>query len=102
MPKEDETGYPEPGALGTMPSYGFFLRHVKGITLDNIQLHTLTDDARPPIALDDVDNAEFFRVKAQHAAGTPVFAVKNSSNRWIRMVDGTQDKQQTAFFQGQF
>ena len=92
VPKEDERGYPEPEFLGTMPSYGFYLRHVKGITLNNIQLHTLSDDARPPIALDDVDDAEFFRVKTQRAAGTPVFAVKNSSNLTVRMVDGAEDK----------
>ena len=102
VPKEDETGYPEPGALGTMPAYGFFLRHIKGITLNKIQLHLLSDDARPPIALDDVAGAEFFRVKAQRGAGTPVFAVKNSSDLTVRMVDGAEDKQQKAAFQGQF
>ena len=102
VPKEDERGYPEPEFLGTMPSYGFYLRHIKGITLNNIQLHTLIDDARPPIALDDVNGAEFFRVKADKSAGTPVFAVKNSSDLTIRMVDGTNDKEQKARFDGKF
>ncbi len=102
VPPELETGYPEPDTLGTMPSYGFYLRHVKGITLENIHLHTLTDDARPPFALDDVEGAEFYRVKAQHIVGTPVFAVKNSSDLTIRIVDGVEDKQQKALFQGNF
>ena len=99
VPKEDEKGYPEPDNLGTMPSYGFYLRHIKGITLDNIQLHTLSADARPPFALDDVNGADFFRVKADKSAEAPVFAVKNSADLTIRMVDGTNDKQQTALLQ---
>ena len=102
VPPEDETGYPEPKTLGITPSYGFYLRHVKGITLDNIKLHTLSDDARPPFALDDVDGAEFFRVKTQRAQGTPIFAVKNSSNLSMSMVDGMDDKQQKARFDGKF
>ena len=103
VPPEQETGYPEPDNMGTMPSYGFYLRHVKGITLDNIQLHTLSDDARPPFALDDVEGAEFFRVKTQRIAGVPVFAVKKSADLTMRMVDGTPDHQQTTFLpQGSF
>ncbi len=93
VPPELETGYPEPDSMGTMPSYGFYLRHVKGITLENIQLHTLTDDARPPFCLDDVNGAEFYRVKAQHGGDVPVFAVKKSSNVTFRMVDGVKDKE---------
>lgn len=85
-----------------MPCYGFFLRHIKGLTMDNIQLHTLADDARPPLALDDVDSAEFFRVKADRAPGAPVFAVKNSANLTVRMVAGTQDRQQQVLEQGNF
>jgi polygalacturonase len=53
---EDEKGYPEPERFGTTPSYGFFLRHVHGIILDDIQLHIATPDARPAYVLDDVTN----------------------------------------------
>ena len=102
VPEEQETGYPEPFKLGTMPSYGFYLRHVKGISIDNVQLHTLTDDARPPIALDDVEGAEFFRIKSNRAAGVPVFAVKKSSDLTIRMVDGIADLQQKGSVYGEF
>ena len=53
-PPEGEKDYPEPGRFGTMPAYGFFLRHIHGITLNNIQLHPLTPDARPAFVLQDV------------------------------------------------
>ena len=32
------TGYPEPGRDGTMPAYGVFARHVRGLELANINL----------------------------------------------------------------
>ena len=73
VPPERENDYPEPDRLGVMPAYGMYLRHIKGITVDNVRLHTLSDDARPPIALSNVEGAEFFRVKAQRTAGAPVF-----------------------------
>ena len=54
QPKEGVKDYPDPAYWGTMPSYGMYIRHVRGITLDDIQLHTLAPDARPPFVLDDV------------------------------------------------
>jgi hypothetical protein len=102
VPPEQETGYPEPDNMKTMPSYGAYLRHVKGISLDNIQLHTLKDDERPAIALDDVVDANFFRIKTQKVKEVPVFAVKNSSDVTIRMVGGVEDRQQKALFHGTF
>lgn len=74
----------------------------KAIALENIQLHTLEPDARPLFALDDVEGAEFFRVKAPRVEGAPAFAIKNSSGLTVRMVDGTEDKQQKTRFEGTF
>ncbi len=53
-PPEGEKDYPDPRRFGTMPAYGFFLRHIHGITLNNIQIHPLTPDARPAFVLQDV------------------------------------------------
>ena len=73
-PPDRANTYPEPSSFGAMPAYGFYLRHIKGLTMSNIQLHTLSDDARPPIVLNDVHGAEFFRIKADRAAGAPVIS----------------------------
>src|SRR5436853_712801 len=35
-PPEKETDYPEPSMFGVIPAYGFYIRHVKGIEMDNI------------------------------------------------------------------
>ena len=61
--------------FGTIPAYGFYIRHVKGIEMDNIQVSYLKEDLRPAFILDDVKNAEFRNVKAQHVADVPTFVL---------------------------
>ncbi len=72
-PQEKENDYPEPSMFGTIPAYGFYIRHVKGIEMDNVEVSYLKEDLRPAFILDDVKNAEFRNVKAQHAPGVPAF-----------------------------
>jgi polygalacturonase len=72
-PQEKEKDYPEPSMFGTIPAYGFYIRHVKGIEMDNIEVSYLKEDLRPAFILDDVKNAEFRNVKAQHAPDVPTF-----------------------------
>jgi polygalacturonase len=68
VPKELGTGYPEP--RGTMPAYGIFARHVKGLELANIIFSVDTEDFRPALAAVDVDGLEIDNFKAQIAADT--------------------------------
>ncbi|MGH9401742.1 MAG: rhamnogalacturonidase [Terriglobia bacterium] len=72
---EKENGYPEPTMFGTIPCYGFYIRHVRGIELSHVEVHYMKEDARPAFILDDVEGADFLRIKAQRAAGAPVFAL---------------------------
>ncbi|MEO8885308.1 MAG: glycosyl hydrolase family 28 protein [Mucilaginibacter sp.] len=56
---ENETAYPENRMFGvTLPASGLYMRHVKGIVLQNITLQTLNTDARPQIIMDDVKDAK--------------------------------------------
>jgi polygalacturonase len=73
---EKEKSYPEPNMFGTSPSYGFFLRHVKGIEMNGVKVQTLGEDARPAFVLEDVEGAEFGRIKAARGEGVPTFALK--------------------------
>jgi len=57
---------PEPSMFGATPCYGVFLRPVRGITLENIGLHTLTPDERPAFTLADVTG-----LRARSADGLP-------------------------------
>jgi polygalacturonase len=46
--------YPEATMFGTLPAYGIWARHVEGLTLRNVRLRVERQDARPPMAFDDV------------------------------------------------
>jgi hypothetical protein len=40
--------------FGTLPAFGFFVRHAQGISMRDIVLTTMTPDSRLPIVLQDV------------------------------------------------
>jgi hypothetical protein len=63
-----------------MPSQGFFIRHVKNLEMTNVEISTQKEDFRPAFVLNDVQGADFFRVKAPEATNVPVFALNNVSN----------------------
>jgi polygalacturonase len=77
QPPEVENGYPEPDRFGTMPSYGFFIRHVAGLQMSNMEVNYIKPDARPPFLLEDVKNSEFSFIKADKEEGIPTFKLKN-------------------------
>ncbi len=93
QPPESETEYPEPYRFGEMPVYGFFLRHVNGIELNNIDIGYLTDDLRPAFVLTGVTRAEFNNVKAQHATGVPALILKDVTGFAAWHVRGIPDTQ---------
>ena len=82
-----------PANLHTMPSHGFYVRHVKGIQFDNIEIRTEKDDLRPAFVLDSVEDADFFRIKAPHAAGVPLFALHKVSDFAVHMCGDVPDTQ---------
>ena len=57
---ENPDGYPFARIFDTiLPSFGFFIRHVKNITFDHVTVETATGDQRVPFVLNDVRNAVF-------------------------------------------
>jgi polygalacturonase len=55
---EKEKSYPTAGMFGnTLPSSGFFIRHVRNITMDNVQLFVKGNNVRPAFILHDVHDA---------------------------------------------
>ena len=52
MPK----AYPEFSQHMELPAWGFFIRHVDGLTMNNIKLTALKKDYRTAIVMDDVNN----------------------------------------------
>ncbi len=75
-PPEKEKDYPEPAMFGEVSGYGFFVRHVKGLEMSDIQVSYLKEDLRPPFVLNDVKGADFQHIKAQSAPGVPMFVLR--------------------------
>ncbi|MGB6932586.1 MAG: glycoside hydrolase family 28 protein, partial [Acidobacteriaceae bacterium] len=69
--------YPEPNMFGVTPAQGFYLRHVKNIDMSHIEITSIAPDARPGFALDDVQAADFLRVKMEKEAGVPTFSLRD-------------------------
>ena len=46
--------YPEFSQFKELPAWGLFIRHAKGITLENVHLVAESKDYRPAIVADDV------------------------------------------------
>jgi polygalacturonase len=76
-PPELETAYPEPTMFGTLPAYGFFIRHATGINLDNVEVRYEQEDTRPAIVLREVADVDFHHSRADKQQATPTFALDN-------------------------
>lgn len=57
--------YPEFSQFKELPSWGLFIRHAKGITLDNVRLVAGAKDYRPAIVADDVQGLEIKNLKTE-------------------------------------
>src|SRR5262249_53718952 len=76
-PLELETAYPEPTMFGTLPAFGWFIRHAKGITLDNVDTRYEQTDTRPGIVLREASDVDFHHTRADKATDVPTFMLDN-------------------------
>ncbi len=72
--------YPEATMFGTLPAYGFYCRHVRGLRLQNVRLQTAEEDGRHAIACDDVSGLTISGLEASGPAAGPAL---------IRLTDTT-------------
>ncbi|HVJ07927.1 MAG TPA: glycoside hydrolase family 28 protein [Acidisarcina sp.] len=90
-PPEKEAAYPDPEMFGDMPSQGFYIRHAKNIDISNVRIVAASLDERPAFVLQDVDGAEFFRIRSTEAASVPKFALKDVRNFSVLQTKGVKD-----------
>jgi hypothetical protein len=62
-PPEMEKVYPDPNRFGPLPAHGFFIRHVKGLQMRDVEIRPTEPDMRPAFFFDDVDGADIVHVK---------------------------------------
>ena len=77
---ENAEKYPEPTMFGNLPATGIYARHVKNVELSNIEIATENADARPGFYFDDVNGADFFRIRLPQRQASGQFRLKNVSD----------------------
>ena len=85
--KEKDDGYPENRMYGaSLPAHGFYVRHARGIQLENLRLLLRNPDARAAIIFDDVENSSLKNIQADIPTDNqPLFRIIQSKN--IRFSD---------------
>ena len=63
--------------FGTTPAYGFFIRHAQGLEMQSVKIECPSADERPVFTLEDVQGAEFGRIKVPVREGVPTFRLSN-------------------------
>jgi polygalacturonase len=77
---EMASSYPEFSMFKELPAWGFYIRHAKGVTFDNIVLTCTKKDYRTAIVLDDVNNIKIktLTVKEPGNEKEPVYSFRSS------------------------
>jgi hypothetical protein len=77
---ENEEEYPEYKMFGTLPAYGFYVRHADDIRFDNVELEYEKPDARPAFVFDDVKNLSLIHVDGMVEEQAPAFVLMKRVN----------------------
>ncbi len=60
---EMESAYPEFSQFKELPAWGFYVRHAKNVTFENVTLTAKEPEYRPAIVFDDVKGAKLLEMK---------------------------------------
>ncbi len=66
---EREQSYPESTMFGTLPAYGFYVRHARGLEFRDVILSFQGEDRRPAMFFDDARDVRLVRVSAKRDPG---------------------------------
>ncbi len=56
--------YPEYHMFGTLPAYSLYVRHTRGLVLDNVKFDYMGSEKRPAVVCDDVQDLELAEFRA--------------------------------------
>jgi polygalacturonase len=88
---EFEKDYPEPYRWKIMPSYGFFIRHVRNLKMHDVQVSFMQDDPRPAMILDDVKTAVLYDIQAEKSPGASSLVLKNVQDIHVYRFEHVKD-----------
>jgi polygalacturonase len=79
VPERDKA-YPEGWMFGTLPAWGLYCRHVRGLKVRNLKLLLAAPDARHAVVFDDVEGLDVEALDCAHSPGAAAI-VKMASTR---------------------
>ncbi|WP_069660946.1 rhamnogalacturonidase [Arcticibacter eurypsychrophilus] len=89
---EIEKMYPEPEKFGVLPAYGFFIRHVKNIEMNDIQVSFLGKETRSAFVLVDVKGIAINNLKAAKAGQASLFNLQDVQDFTLRSSKNIKDR----------
>ncbi len=82
---EKPDSYPECKMFGMLPSYGFYCRHVEGLSLSQFRIQTTAPDQRPAIVCDDAQDLAIEGLSTNNkGTGSPVIVLNDVRGAMIR------------------
>ncbi len=75
--------YPEFKMFGMLPAYGFYCRHAKNLTFEDVEMNYIAPEARSAIVCDDIAGLELYRLKAM-IGNEPVIRCNDVSDLFVQ------------------
>ncbi|KHL25470.1 exo-poly-alpha-D-galacturonosidase [Croceibacterium mercuriale] len=85
-PPENELGYPEATMFGDLPATGLFARHVRGLTISNLEVQVAAPDPRPAMWLQDMTGVDLHRLRLPPGDPWQIRRVRGFSAALVRGV----------------
>ena len=79
---EDDKGYPQPTVWKNLPAYGFYLRHIKGISINGLVLGTKHPDSRIPFIAEDVTGLQIKNTRLINNPDSKPFLLGKEINQY--------------------
>ncbi|MCX6950556.1 MAG: glycoside hydrolase family 28 protein [Opitutae bacterium] len=84
MVPEAAADYAEYSMFGPLPAYGLYVRHVRGLTLRNVQFSFLAEDYRSALVCDDVERLRVDSIQARTLPlSAPIVRLNNVRGAFI-------------------
>jgi hypothetical protein len=75
--------YPEYHMFGTLPAYGIYIRHAKGLIFEDVTLECAAPDLRPALVAEDVENLELSNVRAGGAGTEALLRLRDARDAYL-------------------
>lgn len=83
---EAESVYPEFSMFGELPVWGLYVRHVKGLTLKNVQLKFINEDFRAACVFNDVEGLNLINVSIPSYKELPMIVLSKVKEKNINQL----------------